>query len=191
MAAREKDRAQKPAGVDAFDPQWFREVEHNAEFRRLLEQMSAVILELDEEMHIVYVTPNVESISGYTPEELIGSPSERNVHKDDLRLLQDLQATPESERQPITYRSRHKAGHWIWIETAGRTRFTAPDGTTHAVSFSRDVTRLKQAEVREWKKCWTLIAASLKCQAGGFYEIESPTERPRSSQSVDFSRYNS
>ena len=68
MAAREKGRAQTQAGIDVFDPQWFREVENNAEFRRLLEQMNAGIMELDEDNRIVYVTPNVESTLGHSPE---------------------------------------------------------------------------------------------------------------------------
>ncbi|MEE2664465.1 MAG: PAS domain S-box protein [Myxococcota bacterium] len=146
MRARKQDRARKSARLDPVDPEWFRTIGDNPGSLRLLEQMSAVIIELDEAGCIVYVTPNVEAICGYTAEELTGSPGERLVHEDDLWLFDELRRSPDSERGPVRYRTRHKDGHWKWIETAGSTSFIAGDGTGHTVSFARDITQLKEAE---------------------------------------------
>lgn len=146
MRARKQDRARKSARLDPFDVEWFRTIGDNPGSLRLLEQMSAVIIELDDVGRIVYATPNIESISGYTAEELTGSSGERLVHEDDRELFEELRGTPDSERRPFRYRTRHQAGHWRWIETSGSTSFIAQDGTRHTVSFSRDITQLKEAE---------------------------------------------
>lgn len=128
-------------------PEWFRVLGDHPGSLKLLEQMRALIVELDQEQRIAYVTPNVESVTGHLPEELIGCLGEVLVHPDDRSLFEVPGGIVAGDQRALRYRARHKSGHWIWIETAGATEFTAGDGTVHSVSFSRDVTELKEAEI--------------------------------------------
>ena len=60
----------------------------------------------------------LEGPSGYAAAELIGTNAWRSIHPDDLeRLKRRTAAQTGSTRRRITYRTRHKAGHWNWMET--------------------------------------------------------------------------
>jgi PAS domain S-box-containing protein len=127
---------------------WFRALEEDDRFRDLLEHMGAIITEYDTDGRVVYVSSSVTGTLGYDPDELVGVLNRDLVHPADLEATRRLRAGASARpfRQTAAQRSRHKAGHWVWLETSATRAFTAPDGTTHGLAFSRDITALKQAE---------------------------------------------
>ena len=143
---------------------WFRSLENDEQFRQLLEHMRAVITEVDTEGRVTYVSSTVEAVSGFAPEELIGRTTDDRIHTDDLPELLSLQQDVTKGRPSAraVFRSRHKDGLWRWVETSAATRFTAADGTIHSVTFSRDVTEVKQAmdALRESEERYRIVVES-------------------------------
>jgi two-component system cell cycle sensor histidine kinase/response regulator CckA len=88
-------------------------------FRALIEHSSNGIALLDANKKLVYLSPAVADIEGYSAEELVGTHGGDHMHPDDLPLVakleEDLQAHP-GKPFPVLWRRRHKRGHWIWIE---------------------------------------------------------------------------
>jgi PAS domain S-box-containing protein len=122
--------------------------EGDERYARILADLRAAVTEFDQEGRIVYVSPNIRELSGFSPEELIGEPAHLQVHDDDLpRLLVVAECIAAGERAPRTrFRSKHRDGHWIWNELLSSTRFTAEDGGIHTLTVSRDISEQHDAE---------------------------------------------
>jgi PAS domain S-box-containing protein len=114
--------------------------------RALLESLHAMLIELDERGRPIYVSPTVEDILGYAPEEILGRPGFDWLHEDDLPALaeQYRDAASSGEALKTTYRARHKRGHWVWLESTASS-YRLLDGSVRTVAFTRDVTDVKTA----------------------------------------------
>jgi PAS domain S-box-containing protein len=125
---------------------WFRRLDGRDHFRTLLADLRAVVTEIDSRGRITFVTAGVEQVSGYAAAELIGTNAWRSIHPDDLeRLKTRTAAETGSTRRRITYRTRHKAGHWNWMETVWGTHYDTPSASRRRVVVTRDITHLKNA----------------------------------------------
>ncbi len=119
-------------------------------FRALLEHGSDSIALIDKDNKILYLSPAVAAVEGYTPEELVGRMGPENTHPDDLPLLKkyidDLLANPQTPI-PVLWRRRHKAGHWLWLEGVATNLLDDP-AVGAIVTNYRDVSERMHADVR-------------------------------------------
>jgi len=74
---------------------------------------------LDGVSGATFVSPNIERVLGYTPEECIGMPDwwANNIHPDERdKVLEDFTNNlPRVDHYVHEYRIRHKAGHYVWV----------------------------------------------------------------------------
>jgi PAS domain S-box-containing protein len=91
---------------------------------------------------VVFMSPGGERMMGYAPGELIGQPSARDAHPDDLAALKPI---PPGETGVTLTRVRHRDGSWRWIE-ALTTNLTVDPGVRGYVSSFRDVSARVLAE---------------------------------------------
>jgi diguanylate cyclase (GGDEF)-like protein/PAS domain S-box-containing protein len=121
-----------------------------ARFRSLVQHAADVVSVLDAESRYRYVSPAVERVLGYTPEELIGNEVVALLHPDDVRrfrgILADLAETQRAQ-SVVDFRARHQDGSWRWLE-ATITNLLADPSVSGIVVNSRDVTERKEAEAR-------------------------------------------
>ncbi len=98
--------------------------EGEAKYRTLVEQIPAVtyIEELDvgeREWNIVYVSPQVEALLGYTPEEYLSEPKiwERLLYPDDRERVLAEEARTKETGEPfgVQYRIFTRTGDVAWI----------------------------------------------------------------------------
>lgn len=94
-------------------------------------------------------TPASWTLLGYWPEELRGMAVDGLLHPQD-QLQQAKQAREALEQDgyhTMTYRIRHRDGHYLWFETASRAiRETYTGAVVEVVSVSRDITARIHAE---------------------------------------------
>ncbi len=98
-----------------------------------------------------FVSPAITTLLGYTPAEAVGQSPYDWFHPDDLARIRashgDVLAAPDVSM--LTYRIRHRAGHWVWFETHSRTRRDEHTGAVvEIVTSSRDVSERVEAEHR-------------------------------------------
>jgi len=122
------------------------------DYRRLVERLPAIVYscEMGEHGRWRYVSPQVEEILGYSPEEWMADPrlwAER-LHPDDReRALQQetLQVAAEGGAPPVDYRMITRDGDVVWILDEA---VLEPDGdgtpVWHGVLY--DITERKNAE---------------------------------------------
>lgn len=96
-----------------------------------------------------YVSPSSIDLLGYTPEELLGMSALQIIHPDDrIRVRQTLRAMSLGEVEPIcSYRSLHKNGTYIWVETSYS--FTYDPETGKATEFTAFIRKLGSRDKTE------------------------------------------
>lgn len=97
----------------------------------------------------ISASPASWRLLGYWPEELQGMRSQILLHPHDRILVEQgaKNALAEIGYHTMTLRVRHRAGHYLWFETASRAiRDTYTGGIIEVISVSRDITRRVQVE---------------------------------------------
>lgn len=118
-------------------------------FRRLVERSTDVIAISDNRGALTYVSDAIESVAGWAPHELIGTPLAAFIHPDDLAAANAFRGEIDAEGAATIpqYRFRHKAGGWRWFEAVGRDLRDEP-AVRGVVINTRDVTE-RVAYLRE------------------------------------------
>ncbi|MEP6582851.1 MAG: PAS domain S-box protein [Ginsengibacter sp.] len=117
-------------------------------FRALIENISDAIVLNDAESNILYQSPSVERILGYTFEERNGNKVSDYLHpayrNDFVSFFQEVKKSPGIPL-PFQYRFLHKDGHFIWLE--GVVTNLINDSSVGAyVANYRDITHRKELE---------------------------------------------
>jgi PAS domain S-box-containing protein len=122
--------------------------ESEERFQRLVENVPDMIFSarLKPEAVVEYVSPAVEDLSGYTPEDLYADPDLlwRIVLPEDLGKFEGMtrSTSPSSE----TLRWRHKDGHTVWTELRAVPVLDEHGEVVAIEGVSRDISERVQAE---------------------------------------------
>jgi PAS domain S-box-containing protein len=123
--------------------------ESERQFRLLAENSLDMISRIKPDGTRLYVSPAYKTTLGYEPEELIGKGNDDFIHPKDAHVMESLRniLTHENPSATVTFRTKHKDGHYIWIESAVKAIF---DENTRELSeyytVTRDITERKRAE---------------------------------------------
>ncbi|MBI5214292.1 MAG: PAS domain S-box protein [Ignavibacteriae bacterium] len=116
-------------------------------FRTLIENSSDVVVMLDKQGRILYESPAIFQVLGFTAESRIGKSIFEKINPDDLqdlkRIYQELLEQPHQSASS-TFRVSHVNGTWRWIEAIA-TNFLFDPNIQAIVSNYRDVTERKNA----------------------------------------------
>ena len=142
-------------------------LESEARFRRLVESSSDWIWEVNTDVVYTYVSPKIEEILGYKPEEVTG------------RRPFDLMPPEEAERMKTAFRSalakeepivtlenvsKHRDGNLVTIETGAVPIFDLHGELKGYQGVNRDITERKRAET-ERKRLQDQLQEAKKMEA--------------------------
>jgi diguanylate cyclase (GGDEF)-like protein/PAS domain S-box-containing protein len=122
-------------------------------YRTLVEQLpliSYVDVEDDPSSKALYVSPQVEAVLGYTPEEWLTVPDlfQQSIHEDDrgrvLAEKRDAYARGETLRHE--YRMLARDGRLLWVEDVSVHVEPPEGGTPFRQGFAVDITERKRAD---------------------------------------------
>ena len=120
-------------------------------YRVLAETTSDIITQLDLSMRRQYVSPACRHVLGYEPEEMLGLRPSDAIHPEDAEHVRALAARlvagdVSGGRALTTYRMRHKAGHWLWVEAGlNLIRDEVTGAAVSVICSLRDVTERQRA----------------------------------------------
>jgi PAS domain S-box-containing protein len=121
-----------------------------AYFRSLIENGLDIIMILEADGTIRYLSPSIERVLGYNPEELIGRPGFDLMHPEDVPRItcehNELIQSPGAVKS-VEYRYRHKDGSWAVLEGVGK-NLLQDSAVAGVVVNSRDITGRKHLEGR-------------------------------------------
>jgi PAS domain S-box-containing protein len=133
-------------------------------FRALIENASELITVTTPEGQILYQSPSVTRMLGWTPEELADKPPLDVMHPDDRERwgLAFAQLLLDGKPVTTTYRVRHKDGRWRQLEATSSNLLDDPS-IGGIVINSRDVTdsHLAQEQLREAEERYRTLVEQL------------------------------
>ena len=120
----------------------------NPSYSALRFLLDEVVMIHDEARQIVFVSPSVEGILGYTEEEFLRLTTPELIHPEDLAVAAAQGRELRAERG-ATYRSvfraRRKDGSWLWVEAIGRNLLHEPE-VRGVISTLRDISKQRRLE---------------------------------------------
>ncbi|MGM0611113.1 MAG: PAS domain S-box protein [Thermodesulfobacteriota bacterium] len=115
-------------------------------YRQLIENLNEVLFMLDLGAKVTYVSANIENISGYTPEEIVGRRFTDFVLSEDLAgRIHSFQKVVSGQRVTTEYRYITKNGGMVWVMTNARPIFEGKD-VVGIQGMLVDITERKEAE---------------------------------------------
>ncbi|MBI5397201.1 MAG: PAS domain S-box protein, partial [Verrucomicrobia bacterium] len=116
-------------------------------FQSLIEHGADVVVLLNSEGVVLYISPSAERVMGYVPREVVGRSAFEWAHPEDLagvreRFAESLQAP--GRLVATECRIHHKDGSWRWIESSANNLLAEPAVGAVVVNF-RDITGRKRA----------------------------------------------
>lgn len=111
-------------------------------FRSLIENSSDVIMLINSDGIIIYISPSVVGMLGYEVSEVVGNNLFEYIHENDRKSLRSSISQSDNPASN-EFRFKHEKGEWLTLESAGEIFFD-DDGT--CTLNCRDVTERKKAE---------------------------------------------
>ena len=118
-------------------------------YRKLIENSYDGIALFDKDLNVYYRSPSAQRITGWGKEERDGLGISDIIHPDDKTLVNELFleiVNKPKDTVVVTYRVRHKQGHYIWLECVFANKLNDPDMEAIVCNF-RDVTAKKEADL--------------------------------------------
>ena len=125
--------------------------ENDERLRIFLERARDVFFELDSQGRVTFITPTIERLIGYRPEEILGRPvcatfaDETSVHT--ARELLRRCTSGEVDDGTIEAQQRTADGRQIWWEAGFVARRNRLGQLASVIGVARDITRRKHAEL--------------------------------------------
>lgn len=118
-------------------------------YRLLAEHTDDIVGASNDRGDMTYVSPSVERILGRTAEEILASDWRTRIHPDDREHVERNELDVQSgKRTNIRYRTRHKAGHYVWLELRSFPLKNTQNRVTRVIWTARDIT--SQVRVTAW-----------------------------------------
>lgn len=144
------------------------------QFRILTENTTDIVMLCESSGQPIYISPVIENITGYMPDEYRQFSAYGNVFPDDREALQSkIQELQQGKNTVKTeYRIFHKSGHIIWLETRLGSVKNANGAIDFLISSSNDIT--------ERKKMQSALKERVK-ELNGLYQLSKIAESPNKS----------
>ncbi len=115
-------------------------------YRKLVEDINDVIFSVDRKGVITYISPAVERLGGFKPDELVGHPFIQFIHPDDLPIVKEsFSSGMQNDPQPSEYRVIAKSGNLVWLRSFSRA-IVEKGQVLGLRGVLTDITERKQAE---------------------------------------------
>jgi len=114
----------------------------------LINSILDIIVELDLDLIINYINPQVHDLFGFIPEEVIGEKSIDFIHQDDVSKVVESIKKGIKTKEVISenFRLRHKNGNYVPVSAKGR--LVEYKNQAKIVAVFRDITKEQEIELK-------------------------------------------
>jgi PAS domain S-box-containing protein len=121
--------------------------ESEERFRLIAENSSDMIGRYSATGEVLYVSPASARILGYEPEDCMGRSIYQFFHAEDVETVRQAHTAllNNSGTQSVTFRCRHKDGHYVWCESNARL-VRQPNSAQEILAITRDISQRQEAD---------------------------------------------
>ncbi|HPE35272.1 MAG TPA: PAS domain S-box protein [Bacteroidales bacterium] len=118
-------------------------------FQMMVKNTSDIIMVFNPDGSKRYVSPAIEKITGYSPDEVTGKFLADMIHPEDLpevmKIWEECMLHPDKALS-VQYRHRHKTKEWVFLEAIGQS-FLGESPVNTIIMSVRDISEQKQKEL--------------------------------------------
>lgn len=143
--------------------------------RRLVNSFPDLIVVIDKDRRYRFVSPSIEELLGYKPEDLIGRFVGERSHSEDKMAMDELCRSILSGEKTfvaLEYRTQHRDESWRVFRAAASPLYDSEGKITGLVASSRDFTEFKRLEQQVIQS--EKLAAMGQLIAGVAHELNNP-----------------
>ncbi|MDA9478878.1 diguanylate cyclase [Bradyrhizobium sp. CCBAU 65884] len=117
-------------------------------YRLLAENSADIVILLDRQGRLQYVSQSVKASLGYAEKELVGRSCLDVVHAEDREKVvgASVGLTDPAVSRSVVFRTKCKDGKLVWLEANFKLAGESPDGSREIVGVLRDITKRKELE---------------------------------------------
>jgi len=117
-------------------------------YKLIIENILDIILKIDLDGRLDYITPSVKNLLGYDPGEILGNSIYLAIHPGDQEKVKETIESAIEAREPrkLECRIKHSAGHYLWVEGTGKLIEDESGALTGALITLREISKRKAAE---------------------------------------------
>ncbi|CAN5448315.1 hypothetical protein BH11MYX1_BH11MYX1_24890 [soil metagenome] len=134
-------------------------------YREFVEATNAIVWTADANGRPNVDSPSWREFTGQTAEEWLGLQGWTPVHPDDVAALRIEWPAAQAEARAFhaQYRLRHRAGHYVWMETRGTPMLDAAGRVREWFGVTVDISARKAAELESQRALdlWTTTLRSI------------------------------
>jgi PAS domain S-box-containing protein len=145
------DRCFNKLGLEAEKAAALRALRESEEkYHSLIANIPSVTWITNSKGETTFISPNVEKIYGYTPEEIHEAGESLwfgRIHPDDVEMVKETYGClfKKTSQFDVEYRIKRKDGEWIWIHDRAVTTYEK-EGVQFAYGVFSDITERKKTE---------------------------------------------
>ena len=155
--------------------------ESEAQYHLLADHTKDQIWLLDLDLNVTYISPSVEKVSGYTPDEIKKMPLDKLLTKASLKSALEVHSiemskalsnqTPPSYTRSLEFEFRHKDGHIFPVEATLSFILDENGKPLSIMGESRDITERKKAEetIKQSEEKYRTILENMQ---EGYWEVD-------------------
>ncbi|MBK7712930.1 MAG: PAS domain S-box protein [Bacteroidales bacterium] len=93
-------------------------------YRKIIESISEAVYEIDSKGVVIYISPSIEKLTGYTPEEITGTTILNFIDDRGYSLKERIQELKSRKDINGEFMVLNKAGEECWIRFSTKAKFT-------------------------------------------------------------------
>ncbi len=126
-------------------------IDNEKRYALFVEHTDDLVLMINSDGILTYVSPAGERLFGYAMENLIGHLYGEFIHPDDLKIVMDalgrsFNEGPHHTTSTLEFRIRHADGSWEWLSASGYVTKDCEDCPSYFIGIARDITGRKNTE---------------------------------------------
>ncbi len=117
--------------------------------KKIIENTSDVVAYYNKNEELVYISPSILQLTGYTSKEMMEMQQLTLSHPDDKERIEELLKRDIADNLPqnrFTYRIRHKNGTYLWVEVVSRRNYDKNGKLIEAILNFRSIQGQVEAE---------------------------------------------
>ncbi|WP_246110985.1 diguanylate cyclase domain-containing protein [Sporosarcina luteola] len=135
------DITDKKLAEDELENSRIELLESRDQFRIIAENSTDLIVLINAEGNVDYISPSTEDLLGIEDKDFIERPYSDFVHPDDVMVLHFTvdDSAGDNRHMKQEYRMKNSDGDWVWFELHGSAVFNEQGEFIHFVAVSRDI----------------------------------------------------
>ena len=134
-------------------------------FQEIIENLTDIIVKIQIDGKILYMSPQVEGLCGYSPQELLNQKIQDYLHPDDLEVIRTrvMEVIQEGGMQlSAEFRVRHKNGQYLTV--LGKIKVIKAEEILQLACVITDITEKKevQRKLNESEEQYRLLAENME-----------------------------